>query len=65
MNNKKEEQQAAKETEIKSALESESLVGILKARFFVFVFVFKCLVRKEGSSLLSVTDRSSNLKTEN
>lgn len=44
MSNKKEEQQAAKETEIKSALESESLVGILKARFFVFVF--KCL-RKE------------------
>ena len=64
MNKKKEEQQAAKETEIKSALESESLVGILKARFFCFCFqVFE--VRKEGSSLLSVTDRSSNLKTEN
>ena len=41
MNKKKEEQQAAKETENKSALESESLVGILKARFFCFCF--KCL----------------------
>ena len=41
MNKKKEEQQAAKETENKSALESESLVGILKAKVFLFV-CFKC-----------------------
>lgn len=34
MNKKKEEQQAANEAENKSALESESWVGILKARFF-------------------------------
>ena len=41
MNKKKEEQQAANEAENKSALESESWVGILKARFFLFgVFFF-------------------------
>ena len=38
MNKKKEEQQAANEAENKSALESESWVGILKARFFCFGF---------------------------
>ena len=41
VNKKKEEQQAANEAENKSALESESWVGILKARFFLFgVFFF-------------------------
>ena len=66
MNKKKEEQQAASEAENKSALESESWVGILKARFFLFgVFFLMFEVRKKASSLLSVTERSSNLKTEN
>lgn len=40
MSKKKEEQQAASEAENKSALESESWVGILKARFFCFGFFF-------------------------
>ena len=50
MNKKKEEQQAANEAENKSALESESWVGILKAGVFVLGFFFFLMfeVRKKS-----------------